>query len=391
MFKNRINHPADSYSKWIITIHAVIWLAVFLYPLLGIIESLAEGDPCDWHGVIQSYVAILPFFVIFLINTLLLLPRLLFIGKYRLYILSAAALLTGFILFKCFTMPPRHEPPPAAPAAFHPAPPHPAPFQAPHRFSPAPDHRPPGHGAGPIVTDSIIAFLLIAFGAGLRAIFNNIQSKKQISDLENLKMKYELSYLKAQLSPHFFMNILNNIHGMVELNPQKAQKLLLEMSKLMRYVLYESSSSRVTLSRELSFIESYISLMKSRYSSKKVEIHLRLPDPGAAAGLLIPPLIFIVFIENAFKHGISYRGESFIAITFRLEDDRLLFSCSNSIHPGADSSGRSRQQGGVGLTNVRKRLEMIYGSNFSLLTDHSDQTFNVTLDLPAHEDKMSGN
>ena len=178
---------------------------------------------------------------------------------------------------------------------------------------------------------------------------------------------------------------------MVELNPQKAQKLLLEMSKLMRYVLYESSSSRVTLSRELSFIESYISLMKSRYSSKKVEIHLQLPDPGAAAGLLIPPLIFIVFIENAFKHGISYRGESFIAITFRLEDDRLLFSCSNSIHPGTDNSGRSRQQGGVGLTNVRKRLEMIYGSNFSLLTDHIDQTFNVTLDLPAHEDKMSGN
>lgn len=138
------------------------------------------------------------------------------------------------------------------------------------------------------------------------------------------------------------MNMLNNIHGMVEMDPARAQVMIMELSKLMRYVLYEGANPRTLLSRETDFIASYVELMRKRYSSWKVRISLEQPERNREH-VFLPPLLFISVIENAFKHGISYQSPSFVEIRLCMEKDTLRLDCVNSVHrrpPRGTAHGR---------------------------------------------------
>ena len=187
------------------------------------------------------------------------------------------------------------------------------------------------------------------------------------------------------------MNTLNNIHGMVEINPKTAQEMVIELSKLMRYVLYEGERRYTTLKTEVEFIENYVALMRKRYSSRKVDVRLKMPDTDLY-GIKLPPLLFMVMIENAFKHGISYKRHTDILITVEVLTDRQIhFMCKNSKRECPESD--EKKYSGLGLKNLRKRLDLLYGENYSLNIEDEDDTYTVNLIIPYEyddNDKVSG-
>ena len=198
--------------------------------------------------------------------------------------------------------------------------------------------------------------------------------EEALKELEHQHLQSELQYLKYQINPHFFMNTLNNIHALVDMDAGKAKRTIVELSKLMRYVLYEASNRTILLSREIQFLDNYIALMKLRYTGR-VRIECCMPDE--VPEVQIPPLLFISFVENAFKHGVSYQEESFIRVFMSVEDGRLAFRCSNSNH------GRSvEQHHGIGLENIRKRLRLLFGQDYTLSINERDDSFNVLLIIP---------
>lgn len=170
------------------------------------------------------------------------------------------------------------------------------------------------------------------------------------------------------------MNTLNNIHALVDIDAAKAKKALVELSKLMRYVLYETSNKTILLTREIQFLDNYIELMKLRYIDK---VDIDVVFPAAVPEVQIPPLLFISFIENAFKHGVSYRKDSLIRISMELDGDKLIFRCSNSNRRKEDE-----QHHGIGLENIRKRLRLLFGNDYTLSIDDTDDYFNVLLIIP---------
>jgi LytS/YehU family sensor histidine kinase len=160
----------------------------------------------------------------------------------------------------------------------------------------------------------------------------------------------------------------------VDIDPEQAKDTILELSKMMRFLLYEGNKQAVPLTRELDFIRHYVALMQLRYT-EKVKIVLDLPQESPDKQ--IPPLILITFIENAFKHGISYQHDSYVEISVAIEDESLRFLCRNS---RADRP--IEEKGGVGLANVRKRLNLLYNRNYTLKIKDATDVYQVELVIP---------
>ena len=170
------------------------------------------------------------------------------------------------------------------------------------------------------------------------------------------------------------MNTLNNIHALVDIDPEEAKESIIELSKMMRYVLYDGNKQMSSLQKESDFIDNYIELMKLRYSDK---VEIVVDRDKSFPDVLVAPLITITYVENAFKHGVSYRLKSFIHITSHVKDGRFLFSCVNSKHKES-----TEKHGGVGLENTRKRLDLIYGDDYKLDIEDGEETYSVRLEIP---------
>lgn len=171
------------------------------------------------------------------------------------------------------------------------------------------------------------------------------------------------------------MNTLNNIHALVDIDPEMAKSSIVELSRLMRYILYDGNKPTIPLSKEAQFISQYVALMKIRYADD-IDIDLSLPE-GHPEGD-VPPLVFVTFVENAFKHGISYEGRSFVKIRMEVEGKTLKFSCVNSRHPSRPADNSS----GIGLENVRKRLSLLYGDKYSMKVVEDDDIYDVSVEIP---------
>lgn len=154
--------------------------------------------------------------------------------------------------------------------------------------------------------------------------------------------------------------------------------MILELSKLMRYVLYEGNNPTTVLASEVNFISSYVSLMRQRYPAPKVDIRLDVPDKPSDI-LRLPPLLFIPFIENAFKHGISYRRKSEVEISLETEDGTIRFFCRNTKPQLVADNTRV---GGVGLRNIRRRLDLLYDNAYSLEINDNTDDYSVILIIP---------
>lgn len=239
---------------------------------------------------------------------------------------------------------------------------------------PRPEHDKKPIGAG--VSRIIIAFMMLGVNLGAKYYTNYSLEKKRLEELEKENLRYRLEYLRYQINPHFFMNTLNNIHALVDVSPEKAKDSIVELSRLMRHVLYDSNGPTVGLAKELDFLRHYLYLMRLRYTDC-VRIEYSFPEDDG--GAQVPPLLMATIAENAFKHGVSYKSDSFIRLTVALESGKVIFRCANSLNADHDEQA----VGGIGLDNIQKRLSLLYGEDFVLHIDKSSFEYEVLMILPS--------
>ncbi len=217
------------------------------------------------------------------------------------------------------------------------------------------------------------SLMMVAANGGIKYVYKSIRDEQLMNELRTQNLQVEMEYLKYQINPHFFMNTLNNIHALIDIDPDTAKGAVIDLSKMMRYVLYESGCSSTTLKRDLEFVTNYIELMRIRYA-EQVSVTFKQSD-NLPLSTTIPPLLLVVFVENAFKHGVG-GNESYIDISIEARDSLLAFCIENSI------ANTERSGGGIGLVNVRKRLELIYGEKFTMTTGLREASYRVELTIP---------
>lgn len=327
-----------------ISIHIISWFLIFCFPIV-LTES---GSKFDLERYLRHSIVPLCSCLTFYINYFYLIPRYLFRNEMRKFLFLNILLIismTGIVQFGhsfLFLEPPafpEFEPPMLPETQMH--------------------HRPP-HSRWMFVGRDLVMMIFVAcLSTAVRLSLRWRQTEERLIEAEQQKTDAELKNLKNQMNPHFLLNTLNNIYALIAFNSEKAQEAVQELSRLLRYILYENQTDLVSLEKELDFINNYVSLMRIRVS-RSVEICLKL-DPGPKL-ILISPLIFISLIENAFKHGISPTEESFISISIQgQQDGRVCCEIMNSNHPKstADKSGS-----GIGLEQVRRRLELLYPGRY---------------------------
>ena len=170
------------------------------------------------------------------------------------------------------------------------------------------------------------------------------------------------------------MNTLNNIYALIGIDTPKAREAVMKLSKLMRYMLYGNEDGKVKLSKEFEFIQSYVDLMRLRFADESV---IKLSLPERYQDVRTPALLFISYIENAFKYGASYENECSIRISFAVENGFICFHCQNIKQPVANA-----EKGGLGLENSKSRLDLLFGSNYTLNINSNTEVFSVNLKIP---------
>ena len=183
--------------------------------------------------------------------------------------------------------------------------------------------------------------------------------------------------MKAQLNPHFLFNTLNNIYSLAIVKSDKTAHAVLKLSAIMRYILTETERNLVPLENEVAFIHNYIELQQVRLT-EKVQVNFNIE--GNTAPLLVAPLIFIPFVENAFKHGISFRNASRISVSLQIKDQSLYFDVYNTIHEGSENDPE-KYKSGIGLENVGQRLKLLYPNKHELTIRETGKEYFVHLTL----------
>jgi len=221
-------------------------------------------------------------------------------------------------------------------------------------------------------------FIITGFAATIKLVkraFNNIRQTQQLS---NEKLEAELKLLKSQIHPHFLFNTLNNLYALALDNSQKTAKGILRLSDLLHYILYDCNASLVSLDKEVKLIKDYISLETLRYSDR---LQVDLNVIGESRNKLVPPMIILPFVENAFKHGTSkHLQKALITINLTVEEKRLILLVENSKPSGKLNEGNGYAEG-IGLKNVKRRLDLLYGSSYSMLIDDQENTFSINLEV----------
>lgn len=376
------------------TIYTAIWAMLYASPVVNIYTRMA-GNPkitFSWNEILHAWGYTSTWLVMFAIHNFLLLPILLKKRKTGTYMcLSFAILLTG--MFITYLNRPRHNWQEEARmeqewkadslayervAAVRLGDGRYCSPQNPIRRKPL-EYRPmdplPMLGPGELVA-FFGGLLLMGMNLGVKLYFMSQRDRERQKIIDQHNLEQQMEYLKYQVNPHFFMNTLNNIHALVDIDPERAKTTIVELSKMMRHILYEGSKKLIPLTREVEFLNLYVQLMRLRYTSK---VHINVDVPPQLPELKLPPLMLIIFVENAFKHGISYREESFIDIKLRVENKRLLFSCRNSKPTQVQ---HTNEKGGMGLQNVRQRLELLYDDDYTLDINDGEKTYEVKLDIP---------
>lgn len=215
-------------------------------------------------------------------------------------------------------------------------------------------------------------FILVA--TGIRYFFIGINAKNKLIEIEAKQGKAEFDSLRQQVNPHFLFNSLNNIYGLLNEDVDRAGDSLLKLSSLLRYLIYVSQKTRVSLEDEINFIDDYIGMERLRLGEK---CKLNFDKNGDFSNRSLSPLLLIPFVENAFKHGsFATIDESFIQIEISIQNDRLHFNVKNSVKGSLEKTDN-----GVGISNVKRRLELLLPEKHRLDITHGDGIFNVNLEM----------
>lgn len=327
-----------------VAIHTISWLLIFGFPLIFLNR---DSEQISWLELVKHLPVSLSCFVVFYANYLKLVPLYLFRerdGYFYLYnlllIIAVSILLQIGIEF------------------IHSAPPPPKEMRA---------EMPPPRWMF-VVRDVIMLFFVATLGTAIRISTRWRKAEQQLIETEKARTEAELKNLKSQLNPHFLLNTLNNIYALILFNRDKAQEALQELSKLLRYVLYDNQEENVPLEKEFAFIQNYIALMRIRLPEHaKVDVQLTI-DSGKS--IQIAPLLFISLIENAFKHGISSTEPCFVFIYLRGRNDgTVVCHIQNSNFPKREED---KSGSGIGLEQVERRLELIYPNKYSWVQQISE-------------------
>ena len=377
-------------------IYFIIWALLLMMPLYGAYRS--DVREIDWHFVGRIWMKTVPMIAVFAIHNYLLLPRLLFRKRAKSYVIYVVGLIALLVAVNIYDnavqrMGPDNHLPFRSPSQEQ---------MGPHKYREertlafrerdakrqqnAPNilrsnPRKPPFIYMPflpfpmILSPIVIAIFIIGLNIGIKSVIQSIRDDQRMKEMEKEHLQTELDYLKYQINPHFFMNTLNNIHALVDIDSEKAKETVLELSKMMRYVLYESNKRTVSLWEEIDFLQHYIELMKLRYT-ERLELLVSIPREELPPAQ-VPPLLLITFVENAFKHGVSYQEPSFIHITMDVCDGKLRYLVVNSCH---QASGDELH--GIGLENVRKRLQLIYDQQYTLDIQQRANEYQVLLLIP---------
>jgi hypothetical protein len=374
-----------------LSIVILFWILLFASPLLPGLFN----ESIDWNQVIKVWKERSVLLTLFLVNRLVLVPYLLFRHRRALYIIASLFLIgTAVSGMYYFTRKPaaridRRPPETAIRADRRPRDPNPRDPglrdpnpRDPNRPAPASVQQ----GRGPsdqsrsepipaYINMLLFAVLVFGFDTGLKTASKWIDSEQQRIILEKENIETQLAFLKHQIRPHFFMNTLNNIHSLIDINTVEAKKSVIKLSNLMRHLLYESDQELSPLKSEVEFIRSYVDLMKLRYP-KGVRITFDIPEEIPEKS--IPPLLFISLLENAFKHGISYVQDSFIEIGLSFTPESLELTIVNSKNKEASKVSEA----GIGIENTRKRLDLLFKDNYTLDITDRGNTFIANLIIP---------
>jgi len=220
--------------------------------------------------------------------------------------------------------------------------------------------------------------LLLLIGGFIRLTYSFIRNQNEKKALENLNLNAEVNFLKSQINPHFLFNTLNSIYAQAHSRSDKTEFSILKLSELLRYVLYDSGERKVDLAKDIQYLNNYIDLQKIRLSSK---VTVKYDVSGNLHGHMIAPLLLISFIENAFKHGVSYSQASVINITIRVFEKTLTLVVDNPI-----VERNSFDTGGLGLKNVTRRLELLYPGKYQLDIRKDELQYSVNLKLKLESD-----
>ena len=361
-------------------IYTLMWIALYLSPLMSIYMRMSGNPHIDfsWYEILNAWKFNTVWIVLFAIHNFLLAPLLIIKRRTWLYTALVVALLVA-TMFTLSAMRPSHSK-----------------MRHASQRSECCEHDcmnaemmaskqqpPPMREGGPLMMfgpgEVVIFFgglLLMGMNLGVKLYFRSQEDADILSQIEKHALERQLQYLKYQVNPHFFMNTLNNIHALVDIDPERAKASIVELSKLMRYVLYEGNNRLTPLSREVQFLRNYVQLMSMRYTGN---VSISLDVPEVLPDSMLPPLLLVIFVENAFKHGISYRTKSFVEISLQPHGDRLLFSCRNS---RPEIKHDENMKGGVGLSNVRRRLDLLFPADYTLDIKETEDIYTVKLEIP---------
>ena len=371
-------------------VYVVLWASLFIAPIISIQIHHQSTAGFPWQELLEVWKQMGLLLVAFLLHNYVLAPLLVYKQKRFLYFTCIFLLTASFAIVQCVDRPnidrhgprpdmmhqhPRMAQEPEGDIDFEPMEPRRHDLR-PHKlgeFKPA--MRPLVFSQHDVIA-TIILVLMMGMNIGVKLYFKQRHDQQRLVQLEKENLHQQLEYLRYQINPHFLMNTLNNIHALVDIDGERAKETIVELSKIMRFALYEGSRQTVPLNRDVAFMQSYIKLMSLRYTDKvniNVDIPQQLPDCN------IPPMLFITFVENAFKHGVSYQQQSFVNVSLIINKQTIVFNCSNSKVQREESN---QPEGGVGLQNVQRRLQLIYGNTYKLNIDDGAETYNIVLEIP---------
>lgn len=352
-------------------IYTLMWILIYISPFMGTYMRMSSNPHIEfsWYEVLNAWKFDTVWLVLFAVHNFMLAPLLILKRRTILYVTLSFALVGVAMGILWFLRPAYHH---------HRLPRYSRHERVLYRDNIAdfrPDEPFPFFGPGELVA-AFGGLLLMGMNLGVKLYFKSQEDTKLLTQIDKHNLERQLEYLKYQVNPHFFMNTLNNIHALVDIDPERAKTTIVELSKMMRYILYEGNNRLIPLPREVQFLSNYVQLMRLRYTDK---VSIRMSEPSNLPDVMIPPLLLIMFVENAFKHGISYRTESFVYITVDVKDDRLKFVCSNSKQ---HLTVKEKSGGGMGLVNVRRRLDLLFQDTYTLKIEDRENEYDISLDLP---------
>jgi two-component system LytT family sensor kinase len=329
-----------------IFLHLAFWAFVLALPFLLKYSAPPAGIPKK--AVVQSFT-MTEFFTIFALinvpffylNSEILIPKILHKKGIWAYLISAIGLVVGVFLFHTFIK-----------DIFFPG-----------QFIPR-------------TGSSFQLLFFLAISAAYRIMSDNLQYEQEQKEQETEKLKSELSFLRSQISPHFMFNVLNSIVSLSRRKPEKVEPVVVKLSDLMRYMLYESDDAKVTLEREAQYLRAYIELQQLRFGD---DIEINFNADNLNGNKTIEPMLLIPFVENAFKHGVGMIINPTIDIDLHTTDSKITFEVKNKVNRQykEEKDGAS----GIGLANVKRRLELLYPDNHKLTIKDEDQFYGIYLEI----------